>query len=127
MAHRIRSVMISHKMTPVFGLNLCGFGSDRKAVQAELEAAVQLFDRRAGGPLLVALDIADTVMTPEIAAFLAAHNGQPGDPIDRLAILGVSGWRRWWDQVTKKVQWPKKARFFAGQEEAKAWLIGERH
>jgi len=114
-------------MTPLIGINLCGFGSDRGSVQAELEAAVKLFDRRAGGPLLVVLDIADTRMTPEIAAFLAAHTGQPGDTIDRLAIVGVSGWRRWWDQVTKRVQWPKKARFFDGHEPAKAWLIGESH
>lgn len=127
MTHRTRSVMISYKLTPMFGVNLCGFGSDRGSVQAELEAAVKLFDRRAGGPLLVVLDLADTEMTPEIAAFLAAHTGQPGDPIDRLAIVGVSVWRRWWEQVTQKVRWPKKARFFEGHEPAKAWLIGETH
>jgi hypothetical protein len=127
MIYRVHSVMISHKMTPLFGVNLCGFGSDRAAVKTELEAAEKLFERRAGGPLLVAVDLAGTETTPEIAAFLAAHAGQPGDPIDRLAIVGVSGWRRWWDEVTKKVRWPKKARFFEGHEPAKAWLIGETH
>ncbi len=127
MPRRTRSVIISHKLAPLIGINLCGFGADREAVRAELEAAVKLFDRVAGGPRLVVLDIADTQMTPEIAAFLAVHNGQPGDPIDRLAIVGVTGWRKWWDQVRKRVVWPKKARFFAGHEPAKAWLVGESH
>ncbi len=125
---RRRSVWISHKNTPLFGLNLSGYGADAAGIHAELEAAEEDFCRRPGyGSFLVALDLAFCDMLPELAAFINSHNGQPGDPIRKLAVIGVPWYKRLWYQWIKGVRWPKHARFFDAQEPAKAWLISERN
>jgi hypothetical protein len=114
------------KEIPMFGLNLAGYGSDRAGVVAEIQAAEEMFCKHFGSPLRVDLDLAQTDMLPEIVAFLNAHTGQQGDPIFKLAIIGIPGWKKTWYQMTKKINWPKNARFFDEHEKAKAWLITER-
>ena len=47
------------------------------------------------------------------------------DTIRKMAIVGISGPKRIWYRFSKKVSWPKHARFFDGHEPAKAWLIAE--
>ncbi len=125
MKRRLHSLWISFKMTPLFGINACGYGSDRESVRTEMEGAEAILREQPRGSVLVDLDIAQTELCPEIVAFLQAHAGQPDDPIRKLAIVGVSPTKRWWWQWRKKVVWPKHARFFEGHEPAKAWLVGE--
>lgn len=37
-----------------------------------------------------------------------------------MAIIGAPGWKKTWYGLTKKIQWPKNARFFDEHEKAKA-------
>ncbi len=126
MPRRLRSVWVTMKEIPMFGLNLAGYGSDREGVVAELTAAEDMLCHHFGDRVRVAMDIAQTDMMPEIIQFLHAHTGERSDPIFKLAIIGLPGWKKTWYQWTKKIRWPKNARFFDEQEKAKAWLISER-
>ncbi len=127
---RLRSVLISHKLTPLYGMNLCGYGADAAAIRAEIDAAEETLKAIHKNVHLISLDISDTTMTAEIAvmlsAFLLAHPGSPGDPLQKLAVIGVPSAKRLWWELKWKIKWPPTARFFTAQEEAKAWLIGER-
>ena len=107
------------------GINLDGFESDCSGVRAEIEAVEAILCTQERGSLLVVLDIALTDMMPELIQFIAAHSGGPGDPIRKLAIVGVSGPKRMWYRLTQKISWPKNARFFDEHEKAKPWLISE--
>ena len=126
MKNRIRSRWVSYLENPLFGMNLCGFEGDRQGVVAEIEAVEDILCKQPWQSVLAVLDIARTNMTPELVAFIQAHSGQEGDPIRKLAIIGVPEWKKIWYRYVKKVAWPKKARFFDEHEKAKAWLVGER-
>jgi hypothetical protein len=130
MKKRVRSVWISFHNAPLFGANLCGYGSDREAIRFELAGVEEHLRGQPSSSVLADVDLSQTDLCPEIIAFLEAHNGQEGDPIRKMAIIGVSGWQRWWwqrrwFQRVKKIQWPRHARFFDGHEPAKEWLIRE--
>ena len=121
----MHSRWISHKLTPVLGINLDGFEADRAGLRAEIAAVEAILSAQERGSLLVVVDMALTDMGPELIAFLNAHAGQESDPIRKMAIVGISGPKRIWYRFSKKVSWPKHARFFDGHEPAKAWLIAE--
>jgi hypothetical protein len=126
MPRRLRSVWVTMKEIPMYGLNLAGYESDREGVIAELDAAEELIRHHFGSPLRIDMDVAGTELMPEILAFLNAHPGEPGGPIFKLAIIGVPAWQWAWLRWTKKIRWPQNARFFDEHEKAKAWLISER-
>ena len=124
--YRIKSRWVGHDGAPLYAVNLTGFGSDRATITAEIEGAESVLCKQEKNSLLVVLDLALTDMTPEIAGFLSAHAGQPADPIRKMAIVGVSGTRKFWYRITRRVAWPRHARFFDEHEKAKAWLVSER-
>lgn len=126
MPRRLRSVWITVKEIPVFGLNLAGYEADREGVAAELAAAEEMIRCHFGDPLRIDLDMAHTRMTPEIIDFFNAHPGGPGSPIFKLAVIGIPGWKKAWYALIRKIRWPENARFFDEHEQAKAWLISER-
>ncbi len=125
MPYRMHSRWISYKGAPILGINLDGFEADRAGLRAEIEAVEAILRTQEPGSLLVVADLALTEMGPELIAFLEAHAGQEGDPIRKMAIVGIPGWRRMWYCINKKVSWPRHARFFDGHEAAKPWLIAE--
>ncbi len=125
MSFRMHSRWISHKGSPVLGINLDGFEADRAGLQAEIDAVEAILSTQENNSLLVVVDLALTNIGPEVAAFLNAHAGQESDPIRKMAIVGISGVRKIWYQRVRKISWPKHARFFDGHEEAKAWLISD--
>jgi len=130
MPPRLHSVLISHKLTPLYGMNLCGYGTDATAIRAEIDAAEENLQAIHKNVHLIDLDISDTTMTAEIAAmlsaFLRAHPGSPGDPVRKLAVIGVPAAKRMWWKLKWKIEWPPTTRFFTAHEDAKAWLISER-
>lgn len=125
MTRRPRSVMITHQENPMLGINLCGYEADRQSVVAEIAAAEAILARQPANSLLVVIDLAFTEMMPEIVSFIQAHSGQAGDPIRKMAVVGVSSTRRFWYRLRKTITWPRHARFFDEHEKAKAWLISE--
>ena len=122
---KMHSRWISYKLTPVLGINLDGFEADHAGLQSEIEAVEAILATQERNSLLVVVDMALTDMGPELIAFLNAHAGQASDPIRKMAIVGISGPKRIWYRLARKVAWPKHARFFDGHEPAKAWLIAE--
>ncbi len=125
MPYRMHSRWISYNLTPILGINLDGFEADRAGLQAEIDAVEAILSQQERNSLLVVLDLALTDFGPETVAFLRAHAGQEGDPIRKMAIVGIPGWRRAWYRLTRKVTWPLHARFFDEHEKAKPWLISE--
>jgi len=111
-------------------MNLCGYGTDATAIRAEIDAAEENLQAIHKNVHLIDLDISDTTMTAEIAAmlsaFLRAHPGSPGDPVRKLAVIGVPAAKRMWWKLKWKIEWPPTTRFFTAHEDAKAWLISER-
>ena len=125
MRNRLQSRWISFRGAPILGINLDGFESDCAGARAEIEAVEAILCTQERGSLLAVLDIALTNMMPEVIRFITAHSGQADDPIRKMAIVGVSDARRIWYRLTKKITWPKHARFFDEHEKAKAWLVTE--
>jgi hypothetical protein len=125
MPYRMQSRWVSYENTPLFGINLDGFGNDRQRLQAEIEAVEAILRQKERNTVLAVVDLALTGMSPEVIAFLQAHAGQQGDPIRKMAIIGISSLRRVWYRLVKKVAWPRQARFFDEHEKAKPWLLSE--
>ncbi len=125
MAYRMQSRWISYENTPLFGINLDGFGADRQRLQTEIEAVEAILRQKEHGTVLAVVDLALTDIGPEVAAFFSAHAAQEGDPIRKMAIIGISPMRQLWYRLVKKVAWPKHAAFFDEHEKAKPWLISE--
>ena len=64
-------------------------------------------------------------MTPELIAFLKASDDRNGNPIRKMAIIGIYGLRKIWYEKTRRVSWPRNAAFFSDWERAKDWLVAE--
>ncbi len=125
MAYRMQSRWISYENTPLFGINLDGFGADHQRLQAEIEAVEAILRQKESGTVLVVVDLALTDIGSEVIDFLRDHAGQVGDPIRKIAIIGISRPRQIWYRLTRKVAWPRHARFFDEHEKAKPWLTSE--
>jgi hypothetical protein len=122
---RLRSTWLSHKNTRIYCIDFSGYGSDRDGVLREIAAADKVLAATGANSLLVTLDLSLTPMMPEMAAFISQRARGADDPVRKMGILGISGIRRWWYQVTKKITWPGRARFFPNYEEAKNWIVAE--
>jgi hypothetical protein len=125
MTSQTHSTWISFGMAPLLGINACGYGADRKRLRDELACAEEMLRGKPRNSVLVDMDIAQTELLPELVEFLRLHSGGPEDPIRKLAIIGVPGFKQWWYAQRKAVVWPKHARFFDEHEKAKRWLIAE--
>ncbi len=126
MKHHIRATWVSRKEVPLWCCDFGGFGSDRAGLQAEIAASQAVIDQQAENSLLVAVDLSDATLTPEIADFFNTNARHARNPIRRLAILGLSDFQRLWYRYVKHVNWPKQSRFFQDWEQAKDWLVSER-
>ncbi len=123
---RIRAKWVTYKEVPLWCCDFGGFGPDRAGLQSEIAASQAVIDQRPANSLLVAVDLNNTPVTPEIVAFFNANADRPQNPIRRVAILGVSDFQRWWYRRVKHVVWPKQSRFFQDWQLAKDWLVSER-
>ena len=102
------------------------FGADRQALAAEIEAAQEVMRRQLPNSLLVAVDLYDAPMTPELIEFFQSYSGEDSaNPVRKMAIIGLYGLRKTWYDLTRRVAWPRNTAFFSDWEKAKAWLVGE--
>ncbi len=122
----IRAKWVSRREVPLWCCDFGGFGSDRARLLIEIAASQAVIDQQAENSLLVAVDLSDTPPSPEIAAFFKTNANRAQNPIRKLAILGLSGFQRWWYRYVKHVVWPRQTRFFHDWEQAKDWLVSER-
>jgi hypothetical protein len=96
----------SRKEVPLWCYDFGGFGSDRQGLLAGIAALLAVIDQPPEDSLLVAVGLNDAVLTPDIVAFLNTNAGRAGDPIRKLAILGLSDFQRWRYRRMKHVVWP---------------------
>ena len=125
MKHRVRATWISYKEVNIWCCDFGGFGSDHLGLLAEIAASQAVIDRQAENSLLVAVDLNAAQMTPEIITFFNGNASRKKNPIRKMAILGVSGFQRFWYTTVKRVAWPAKSKFFDDWEKAKIWLVTE--
>jgi len=123
MKRRTRATWITRKEVPIWCCDFGGFGADRAGLDAEIAISQAVIDQQAENSLLVAVDLNDAPLTPEIAEFFNDNASRPRNPIRRLAILGVSDFQRFWYRWARHVSWPQQARFFSDWEQAKDWLV----
>jgi len=124
-AQRTRARWVSRKERSLWCCDFTAFGADRPALQAEIEASDAVIRQQSPDSLLVAVDLCNTPISPEIAAFFQDNAGRQPNPIHKLAVLGVSRWQRLWYRLTRRVTWPRSTRFFDDYEQAKDWLVAE--
>ena len=126
MPRRVNSKWLTKRETSFYTIDFSGLGKDRQGLLAEMNTAQAVISQRGANSLLVAVDCHQTEMMDELVQFFKTYSSQP-NPIRKLAILGISSFQRTWYRWTRRVVWPKNARFFADYEEAKDWLIGEKN
>jgi hypothetical protein len=123
--HKTRATWVSRKERDLWCLDFGGLEHDRAGLLAEIEAAQAVIQGQPDNSLLVAAVLPEAGLAPELVEFLNCYSSAAHNPIHKLAILGVSGWRRFWYARTGAVAWPSNARFFDDYELAKDWLIEE--
>ena len=123
---RTRATWVSRKNIDLFCLDFSGFQTDPDGLAAEIAASEAVIGRQAPQSLLLAIDLHQTSLAPNLVAYLQALSRRSPNPLRRVAIIGLSRWRRLWYTAVKHIVWPPGAAFFAEWETAKAWLIGER-
>lgn len=126
MKSRVRSRWISKRETDFYCIDFSAFGNDRNALKVELDASEAVIASQAENSLLVTVDLHLTEMVPEIIEFMRYNSNRPGNPIRKMAILGVSPAKKIWYQLRHHVQWHRNSAFFSDFEAAKDWLISEK-
>jgi len=124
--HRTRATWVSRQEISFFCLDFSGFKSDPAGLVAEIEACERVIRRQAPHSLLLAVDLHQADLTPHLVAYLQTLCCRSPNPVRRLAVIGLSTWRRLWCTFVAHITWPNNAAFFGDWEAAKAWLIGER-
>ncbi len=125
MPRRVNSKWISKRETSFYTIDFSSLGADRDGLLAEMKTAEAVIARQSENSLLVAVDAHHTEMMAELAEWFTSYATRPHSPVRKMAILGISPLRRAWYRWTRRVVWPKTARFFDDYEAAKDWLIGE--
>ncbi len=125
MKRETRATWVSRNERDIWCLDFSGFEGDRPGLLAEIAASQSVIRGQPANSLLVAAVLPPAGMAPELIEFLNACSCPDRNPIHKMAILGVSGWQRFWHARMKGVVWPNNARFFDDYELAKDWLVGE--
>ena len=125
MMKRIRATWISRKERNIWCCDFGGFEGDLSGLITEIEASQFVIRQQAEDSLLVAVDLCQAKMTPEIAAFFNAYSSQAKNPIHKMAVLGLSTFQKFRYHWFEGGNWPTNARFFDDWEKAKDWLIEE--
>jgi len=123
---RTRATWVSRKEIRFFCLDFSGFQSDPAGLSAEIEASDAVIQRQPAHSLLLAIDLNQARLVPDLVAYLQSLATRSPNPIRKVAVVGLSSWQRLWDRLVQHIDWPKEAAFFSDWEAAKAWLIGER-
>ena len=127
MPRRVNSKWLTKKETSFYTIDFSGLGQDHQGLLAEMKTAQAVIGKQGENSLLVAVDCHQTEMMEEMVQFFTTYAGQPKNPIRKLAVVGISSFRRSWYRWTRGIAWPKNTRFFADYEDAKDWLIGEKY
>lgn len=122
---RVRATWVSRKEVSIWCCDFGGFKSDPPGLITEIAASQAVIDQQGENSLLVAVDLNDARMTPEIVEFFNRNASRAHSPIRKMAILGVSDFQKFWYKRVKHIAWSQKSKFFDDWEKAKDWLVVE--
>ena len=125
MKRRIHSTWISRKEVRIYCIDFSGLVSDHTGLSTEIEASEAVLRQQPVNSLLVTVDLHQSEMMPEIAAFFNKYSVRGQNPISKMVILGLTGLQRVWYPLANGVNWPQTAIFLEDFEQAKDWLIAE--
>jgi hypothetical protein len=126
MPRRVCSKWLSYRGTMIYCIDFSGCGADRQSLKVELEAAEAVICHQGADSLLATVDVSQTEMGAELAAFIQNSTARAGKPFRKMAFLGVSPLQKLWYGWSRHISWPACARFFDEYEKAKAWLVEEK-
>lgn len=127
MTDKRRATWITRKNVPMWCLDFSGFAQDHAGLCREIAFSHTGLQHRPPHSVLVAVDLYQTKMTPEIAVFFRTYADSVTSPIRKLALIHVTTLRRLNYRYWHHVVWSPMARFFDDYERAKAWLVGDTH
>ena len=125
MSRRVNSKWLTRKETPIYCIDFSSLEKDIEGLKAEMQVAEAVIENQPENSLLLAVDLRQTAMSPELAAFFNRHAAPAHNPIRKMAILGISGLRRLWYGWTQGITWPRNAAYFEDYEKAKDWMVSE--
>jgi hypothetical protein len=125
MSHKVLATWVSRHEREMWCCDFGGFGDRRDDLRHELEVSDATIRRQAPNSLLVAVNMYHAPLAPEIVGFFVQNARRTPNPIHKLAIVGLSPFRKWWAERRLHAEWPRPVRLFMDYEAAKEWLVSE--
>ena len=109
----------------VLYLNYAGFKSDADGLRIEVEAADGVICSQPPHSVLALADVRDTVATAAVVDMFKHSATRTKPHVAKMALIGIHGLKRFLAAMVARVS-GQQMRAFDSEDEALAWLIGER-
>ena len=120
---RVRATWITYRERSIWCCDFSGYGANPQGLRTEIEVSDIVIRQQPENSVLVAVVLYKTKMVPEIIDFFRTNTTRTPNPIHKMAILFLPGFRRIWYQAVQHGVWPEYTRFLDDYEKAKDWLI----
>jgi hypothetical protein len=90
----VRSKWIEHKGKQVFYADYTNLGHDASALEAELEAALEVVCAQPEHSVLVIVDVRGTIATGEVVRLFKLSAVKTGPYERKTAIVGITGYKK---------------------------------
>src|SRR5262249_43141420 len=120
----VQSSWVERDGRRVMYLRYSGFKSDTNALSAEVEAANLEVCKQPKGSVLALVDLADTTASSAAVELFKQSSVRTKPYIDKLALIGISGLKRFLAEVVARVS-GREMRMFDTEDAAFAWLLGK--
>jgi hypothetical protein len=122
---KVRATWITYKERSIWCCDFAGYESDPQGLLTEIEVSDSVIKQQPENSLLVAVVLDKRGLTPEIAEFFRINTARTPNPIRKMAVLFLPGFRRRWYEWVQHGVWPAHTGFLDDYEKAKEWLIKE--
>ena len=119
----MKSYWTTHKGKRIFVFDCSGFGSDAAALDAEAKAVVEVVTQEPLNSVLALSNGAGTTGTPAIMKILEATVSRTSPHIQRRAVIGITGMRRFLVDMVNRLSSGKPFSTFNSMEDALDWLV----
>jgi hypothetical protein len=125
MIRRIHSKWITTREVRIYVIDFSGLEEDKAGLKVEMDAVEAVIANQAVDSVLATLDLNQVALSEELIQFLNNYFWMGSNPFHRMAVMGLSPWKRWWCRVFRGLVWPKNVVFLDDYETAKRWLVSE--